>query len=74
MVVRKPKCDEDEFSTFHCDIFVMSDIVELFLQEWKIVGILWKFADFRFKFIQFILETNVTGRLTLKIMHQNVGP
>ena len=33
MVVRKPKCDEDEFSTFHSDIFVMSDIVELFLQE-----------------------------------------
>ena len=39
MVVRKPKCDEDEFSTFHCDIFVMTDIVELFLQERKAAGI-----------------------------------
>ena len=40
MVVRKPKCDEDEFSTFHCDGFAMTDIVESFLQEGTIVGIL----------------------------------
>ena len=40
MVVRKPKCDEDEFSTFHCYIFVITDIVESFLQERNIVGIL----------------------------------
>ena len=40
MVVRKPKYDEDEFSTFHCDSFVMTDIVESFLQEGTIVGIL----------------------------------
>ena len=40
MVVRKPKCDEDEFCTFHCDSFVMTDIVESFLQEGNFVGIL----------------------------------
>ena len=39
-VVQKPKYDEDEFSTFHCDSFVMTDIVESFLQEEIIVGIL----------------------------------
>ena len=40
MVVQKPKYDEDEFSTFHCNIFLMTDTVESFLKERKIAGIL----------------------------------